>query len=165
MPREFRVGLGTKQKMLACVGSNSVGQLPKDGILNADILMDWTGNYVTYTVKEEDHLLELDLVYTEYCKPKPEMCNCKELLFRVLQENKGVTKINGFFAATPWKFGCNCYLGRAAKSGLKYVKLASEKVKCQDKREFNENNYRKVCAKYGKQKCVKNQPLGEITKT
>ena len=126
---------------------------------------DQTGNYVQYYVK--DKILELEMVRTDYCQPKPGECNCKALLSRVLQANKGVNEIKGTFMARPWVFGCNCYLGTAARAGFKHVKLDSNKKICQDKREFNEKNYGKICALYGKQKCEdsKTPPRGKITKT
>ena len=125
---------------------------------------DQTGNYIQYFL--QDQTLELEMVWTEYCNPKPENCNCKELLSRVLQANKSAKKVIGTFMATPWKFGCNCYLGTAARAGFKHVELYSEKKICQGKREFNEKTYGKVCELYGNQKCEnkKSPPKGEITK-
>ena len=76
-----------------------------------------------------------------------------------------VNKITGTFAASPWQAGCKCYLGAAARAGFKYVKLASRKEICQNKREFNTEDYGTICALYGEQKCDDNQPTGEITKT
>lgn len=110
------------------------------------------GNYLMYNVG--GHTLELDMVYTEFCNPKPKDCGCSTLLSRALDENPSVTTIMGTFAANPWEYGCKCYLGEAARHGFRYVKLEHPKKDiCNDVRSFNDVDYREVCANYGRQKC------------
>ena len=118
------------------------------------------GNYLKYHVR--DHTLELDMVYTDFCKEKPPACTCSSLFSRALDENPAVTTIMGTFAANPWEAGCKCYLGEAARHGFGYVKLEhNKKDKCNDVRSFNKADYREVCANYGKQKCDSPVKLGK----
>ena len=128
---------------------------------------DEEGNYVAYTIQTYDHALRLDAVWAKYCKPKPDACSCTSLLSRVLQENPDVNKIKGSFDAKPMIAGCKCYLGSAARAGFKYVRLESEKEKCNEQKIFNLETYRQICAWYDKKNCAdKKVPTpAEITKT
>jgi len=156
------------KRAIVCPGQNQVWTLPGH-----------KGNYIAYTLQtqgqpaflNEYHTLELNDVWTKYCKPKPDTCTCTSLLSRVLEQNGDLDQIKGEFFAKPILHGCKCYLGAAANYGFQFIKLESEKEKCNTKKFFNNelvegeykpDNYREICAWYKKHKCFGSP--GKITK-
>ena len=87
----------------------------------------------------------------------------------MLQQNRDIDKITGYFDAHPMIAGCKCYLGSAAGAGFKYIQLQSKKEICNEKKLFNVQTYGEICEWYQKHKCAdkKGKMLtpGEITKT
>ena len=76
----------------------------------------------------------------ELCKPKPKQCHCSTMLAKVLEENPKVDRIVGTFRPNHLMIGCRCYLGAAARSDFKYVKIGPA-----ENFEFTRANYVKVC--------------------
>jgi len=129
-----------------------------DGPDNVD-----SGNYVDAAVKNygsANETVVIDFVKADRCRPKPENCNCKSLLERVVSSfPKAATIEIQCFIADPALYGCLCYLGTAARHGFKSVELK----KCRDPQhqdnkdpvvDFNANNYRKKCEEIEKRECA-----------
>ena len=94
------------------------------------------GNYVHYRVKGTT--VNIFKVRGDYCDPKLIDCTCKSLFKRALDQalhkTPAINRIRLVLAANPWEYGCRCYMGVAARAGFKYVKLLSNRRKCNEKK-------------------------------
>merc|ERR1711962_657096 len=97
------------------------------------------GNYVKATFKKNH--LNIDFVQGSRCKPKPDGCNCKSLLEKVVQSYKTASQMNLVFSAKPPINGCRCYLGVAARNGFQRLDIEG----CRDTIDFDNNNYSERC--------------------
>merc|ERR1711951_162100 len=114
---------------------------PKKGLANKPDNEE-TGNYVQAVFDKSKNNLKVIVVAAYICDPKPDGCNCKTLLGKVVESHKTASKMSLLFAAPPAMAGCKCYLGTAARNGFKSVEVK----KCEEKAiDFDENNYAKKC--------------------
>ena len=132
-----------------------------------------SGNYIGFRIIKTDRWTTMDLVIvsTTFCQPKPEQCRCSTLLEYLLREKPEINRIDGYFAADPPIIGCKCYLGAAAKQGFKFVKLKGRsqnlKKKCTGihkltvKGRGRKKGYRNLCKYLNDKQCF---GPGEITK-
>ena len=104
------------------------------------------GNFIEFLKFKEDNREIINLIKVEatYCKPKPPDCHCKTLLESLLRLIPEVNKISLMFAASPFKAGCQCYLGAAARRGFDNVQFGSSKTM----ELLTTTNYANSCKKY-----------------
>ena len=110
------------------------------------------GNYIRSNIRNGE--LDLEDVWTEYCKPKHPKCGCKSLLDTILTDYTKLDTILLTFAAHPIIAGCRCYLGAAARKGFKYVTVKSGRSECDGEKPLNKNNYVVLCNYYKEHNCV-----------
>ena len=126
------------------------------------------GNKVVYNV--QGSYFWLHDVNTTFCRRKEgvvSQCSCKALLKIALDRYPLVDTIHGDFVAKPWKLGCRCYLGVAARAGFNYVELNSYEPRCNGERMISVENYVEVCKEYKKYDCQKERNMdgrGQIRK-
>jgi len=105
------------------------------------------GNYVRATLWTDKKNLNIGFVLGTKCEPKPDGCNCKTLLEKVVSKYKTVERIILKFMANPPIHGCNCYLGTAARNGFKSLDIEN----CHDDDidfdiiDFDKKNYSAKC--------------------
>ena len=123
------------------------------------------GNFIVYSLSSNRVTFDLRDVNAEYCKPKPKACHCKTMLKNLLDRYPELNKIDGYFTADPFIKGCRCYLGTAARANFKFVQMQSKIEECNEKTEFNDETYGKICDNYKKKNCMgKGGSTGSITK-
>ena len=65
-----------------------------------------SGNYVKAGFDRSEKILDIKFVKGNKCDPKPDDCNCKSLLDRVVKKFPTASKITLAFVATPAIAGC-----------------------------------------------------------
>ena len=122
------------------------------------------GNFIKFRkFKNNDmEIIDLELVKTTYCKPRPPDCSCKTLLGSLLLWYPKINKIDLLFLADPFIVGCKCYLGAAARSGFDNVQAHTIYEKCNKIKLLTTQNYANICKEYKKNKCGSRR--WEITK-
>ena len=122
------------------------------------------GNFIRFSELQSSkgRIIDLENVYTRYCKPKLKHCRCKKLLGSLLDLRPDTIRINGNFFAEPPIAGCKCYLGAAVKKGFKFLYMNGDTEECRGKRDLMAEPYKTLCKYIVEHNCL---GLAEITKT
>ena len=59
-------------------------------------------------------------------EPRPKQCHCNAILDKLLARFTNIKKISGLFVARNVIEGCRCYLGAAARTNFKFVRIDEE---------------------------------------
>merc|ERR1719312_560210 len=133
-----RDGQNEKEMYSYCAHKGSLDSFGQDDM---EIVKLESGNYVQAAFDKRQNTLKIHYVYTKACDPKTKDCTCKSLLDRVIKKFDTASEMALEFTARPPIFGCNCYLGTAARNDYTSVWVK----KCNDVVDFDINNYREIC--------------------